>query len=580
VPASGASSTLVPKESGNVLTRFTVADYLLHRLSELGIDTIFGVPGDYVLEFICAITDGAGPAWVGNCNELNAAYAADGYARIKGAAALVVTAGVGDLGAAGGIAGSYAESVPVVVISGVPGSGNGPLGRPMVHHSLGDGDFRPFQRIFGEITTAQAILTADNAPAEIDRLCRELWLDNRPVYLALPADVAVMPVSRPERPLDLRPGLSDQHELNDFLGRLAEAARNPARTALLADIGVRQFGHTAAVNRVLSDIGVPWASTWAAAWDLDTSSPGYLGIYFGAKDGNDAVSYLNAAEVLIRVGSRRDEFGVGKADPSYRGAELVDIHPVGATIGDRQFPTLSMPDVIAGLAKAIGPRHRVSNGTAPMRSHLPFIPEADTRLTQDRFWERLADYIRQGDTIVVDTGSCNLGLRSIGLPSGVRVLTQNMWGSIGWSLPALLGANLADPSSRHILLIGDGAFALTAQEISTMLRSERAPLLVVLNNEGYLIEDMAGGRKMVCNDIWTWKYSALADAFDGYGAYQPLGLRVSTEGELDCALPEAERAQSDGRLVLLEVVLDRSDAPRLMRDIAAAMSGRELGVRA
>jgi TPP-dependent 2-oxoacid decarboxylase len=571
---------LVLKESGNVLTQCTVADYLLHRLGELGIDTIFGVPGDYVLEFICAITDGAGPAWVGNCNELNAAYAADGYARIKGAAALVVTAGVGDLGAAGGVAGSFAENVPVVVISGVPGSGNGPMGRPLVHHSLGDGDFRPFQRIFGEITTAQAVLTADNAPVEIDRLCRLAWLDKRPVYIALPADVAVMPVARPERRLDLRHDLSEQDELNDFLARVTAAIQAPARIALLVDIRVRQFGYTTALNRLLSETGVPWASTWAAAWDLDVSASGYLGIYVGAGDGNDAVSYIDAADVLIRVGSGRDEFGTGRADPSYRGAELVDIHPVGATIGDRQFPTLRMPDVIAGLTNAIGSHHRVSDGTAPIRSHPPFIPEADTRLTQDRFWERIADYIRQGDTIVVDTGSCNLGLRSVGLPSGVSVLTQNMWGSIGWSLPALLGANLADPSSRHILLIGDGAFALTAQEISTMLRSERGPLLVVLNNEGYLIEDIAGGRKMVCNDIWTWKYSALADAFDGRGAYQPLGLRVSTEGELDCALPEAERAQSDGRLVLLEVVLDRSDAPRLMRDIAAAVSGRELGVRA
>jgi TPP-dependent 2-oxoacid decarboxylase len=573
------SRTLALKESGNVLTQCTVADYLLHRLSELGIDTIFGVPGDYVLEVICAITDGAGPAWVGNCNELNAAYAADGYARVKGAAALVVTAGVGDLGAAGGVAGSYAENVPVVVISGVPGSGNGPLGRPLVHHSLGDGDFRPFQRIFGEITTAQAVLTADNAPAEIDRLCRLAWLDRRPVYITLPADVAIMLVARPERRLDLRHDLSEQDELNDFLACVAAAIQAPARTALLADIRVRQFGYTAALNRLLSETGVAWASTWAAAWDLDISTSGYLGIYVGAGDGTNAVSHIDAADVLIRIGSGRDEFGSGRADPSYRGAELVDIHPVGATIGDRQFPTVRMPDVIAGLTKAIG-SDRVSNGTAPVRSHPPFIPEADTRLTQDRFWERFADYIRQGDTIAVDTGSCNLGLRSIGLPSGVSVLTQNMWGSIGWSLPALLGANLADPSSRHILLIGDGAFALTAQEISTMLRSERAPLLVVLNNEGYLIEDIAGGRKMVCNDIWTWKYSALADAFDGRGAYKPLGLRVSTEGELDCALPEAERAQSDGRLVLLEVVLDRSDAPRLMRDIAAALNGRELGVRA
>jgi indolepyruvate decarboxylase len=467
-----------------------------------------------------------------------------------------------------------------VVISGVPGSGNGPMGRPLVHHSLGDGDFRPFQRIFGEITTAQAVLTAENAPAEIDRLCRLAWLDRRPVYITLPADVSVMPVARPERPLDLRHDLSEHDELNDFLARVASAIQAPSRTALLADIRVRQFGYTAALNRLLSETGVAWASTWAAAWDLDISTSGYLGIYVGAGDGNNAVSYIDAADVLIRVGSGRDEFGAGRADPSYRGAELVDIHPVGATIGDRQFPTLRMPDVIAGLTKAIGSRHRVSDGTARMRSHPPFIAEANTRLTQDRFWERFADYIRQGDTIVVDTGSCNLGLRSIGLPSAVSVLTQNMWGSIGWSLPALLGANLADPSSRHILLIGDGAFALTAQEISTMLRSERAPLLVVLNNEGYLIEDIAGGRKMVCNDIWTWKYSALADAFDGRGVYQPLGLRVSTEGELDCALPEAERAQSDGRLVLLEVVLDRSDAPRLMRDIAAAMSGREIGVRA
>jgi indolepyruvate decarboxylase len=571
------SRTATLKESGNALTQFTVADYLLHRLGELGIDTIFGVPGDYVLEFICAVTDGAGPAWVGNCNELNAAYAADGYARVKGAAALVVTAGVGDLGAAGGVAGAYAENAPVVVISGVPGSGNGPLGRPLVHHSLGDGDFGPFQRIYSEITTAQAILTADNAPGEIDRMSRQVWLNKRPVYISLPADVAVMPVTRPERRLDLHHDPSDPHELNDFLAHLAEATQRSARTALLADIGIRQFGYTAPLNRLLSDTGVPWATTWAAAWDLDTSALGYLGIYFGTVGGNDAVSHLNAADLLIRVGCRCDEFGTDKADPSYRGGELVDIHPLGATIGDRQFPTLRMPDVIAGLRNALGSHRRIRRDTAPMRAQPPFVAEADTRLTQDRFWERFANYIRQGDAIVVDTGSCNLGLRSIKLPSGVSVLTQNMWSSIGWSLPALLGSQLADSSSRHILLIGDGAFALTAQEISTMLRSGLAPLLVVLNNEGYLVEDLAGGRRMVCNDIWTWKYSALADVFDGHGAYKPLGLRVSNERELDCALAEAERAQANGRLVLLEVVLDRSDAPRLMRAIAAAASGGELG---
>jgi indolepyruvate decarboxylase len=550
-----------------MLAQFTVADYLLHRLGELGIDTIFGVPGDYILEFICAITDGDGAAWVGNCNELNAAYAADGYARVKGAAALVVTAGVGDLGAAGAIAGAYAEHVPIVVISGVPGPGTGLSGRSLVHHSLGDGDFGPFARMFGEITTAQATLTSHNAAAEIDRVCRQAWLDKRPVYITLPADVATTPIPHPDRPLDLRDELSDRHELDDLVGRVAKATQSPARTALLADIGVRQFGHTASLDGLLRDSGLPWASTWAAAWDLDTSAPGYLGIYFGAAELSNAVSYLNTADVLIRLGSRRDEFGVGKADPAYRGTELVEIQQVGATIGDRRYPTLRMPDVIEALAKALGSGQHVSDIAPPRRPRAPVTAEVDKQLTQDHFWERFANYIRQGDTVVVDTGTCNFGLRSIDLPSGVSVLSQNIWGSIGWSLPATLGAHLAAPASRHVLLIGDGALALTAQEISTMLRSGRAPLLIVLNNEGYLIEDFAGGRWMACNDIWAWKYSALADVFDGHGAYKPLGLRVSTEDELDRALGESARAQDDGRLVVLEVVLDRSDAPRLMRGL-------------
>src|SRR5258708_2027731 len=197
-----------------------------------------------------------------------------------------------------------------------------------------------------------------------------------------------MPVSTPERPLDLRHDLSEQHELNDFLARVAVAVQRPAPTALLADIRVRQFGYTAALNRLLSDTGVPWASTWAGAWELDSSSPGYLGIYFGPEDGNDAVSYVNGADVLIRVGSGRDEFGTGMADPSYRGAELVDIHPVGASIGDRQFPTLRMPDVIAGLTKAIGSHHRVPPTAPPMGSQPPVVAEAQTRLTHDRSWER------------------------------------------------------------------------------------------------------------------------------------------------------------------------------------------------
>jgi indolepyruvate decarboxylase len=193
-----------------------------------------------------------------------------------------------------------------------------------------------------------------------------------------------------------------------------------------------------------------------------------------------------------------------------------------------------------------------------------FEPQLGTRLTQDRLWQRLNLYLREGDTIVSDQGSCGFGLRSLKRPVGVSILSQGLWAAIGWSLPALLGAGAANPDGRHVLLIGDGAFALTAQEISTMMAAGQAPLIVVLNNGGYLVEDFAGGRQLACNDLWSWKYSRLPDVLDGSDQYRPLGLRVETEDQLESALHDAEQAQSDGRLVLLEFVLDRYDAKKAM----------------
>jgi|TARA_B100001964_G_C13900173_1_gene451295 indolepyruvate decarboxylase len=77
--------------------KITIGDFLLKRLAELDIHHIFGVPGDYNLGFLDQIVENKDMQWVGTCNELNGAYAADGYARIKGASAMVTTFGVGEL---------------------------------------------------------------------------------------------------------------------------------------------------------------------------------------------------------------------------------------------------------------------------------------------------------------------------------------------------------------------------------------------------------------------------------------------------------------------------------------------------
>ncbi|WP_264766429.1 thiamine pyrophosphate-binding protein, partial [Klebsiella pneumoniae] len=139
---------------------YTIGDYLLDRLVDCGIDRLFGVPGDYNLQFLDRVIAHSALGWVGCANELNAAYAADGYARIKGAGALLTTYGVGELSALNGIAGSYAEHIPVLHIVGAPSTGAQQRGE-LLHHTLGDGDFRHFARMSEQITCSQALTAAD-----------------------------------------------------------------------------------------------------------------------------------------------------------------------------------------------------------------------------------------------------------------------------------------------------------------------------------------------------------------------------------------------------------------------------------
>src|SRR5499433_3123632 len=161
--------------------RQSIGNFLLRRLKEADVKHIFGVPGDYNLELMQQLEDWRDPAWIGNCNELNASYATDGYARINGLGALSVTYGVGALSAINGIAGAYSEHVPVILISGslpLRAVQHGDL----MHHTLVDREKGNLCRMFAEITEAQARLTPENAAAEIDRLIMTSWRLKRPVY--------------------------------------------------------------------------------------------------------------------------------------------------------------------------------------------------------------------------------------------------------------------------------------------------------------------------------------------------------------------------------------------------------------
>src|SRR5215471_27289 len=219
----------------------SIGNFLLRRLKEAGVKHIFGVPGDYNLELMQQLEDLGDPAWIGNCNELNASYATDAYARISGLGALIVTHGVGALSAINGIAGAYAEHVPVICISG-----SIPLRAvqrgDLMHHTLADRDKGDFCRMFAEVTVAQARLTPENAAAEIDRLILTAWRRKLPVYLELPSYIGYLEVEVPNQSLTLEMAPSEQDGLNtctEMILKRLKAAKSPA---FLLDIDAIRFG--------------------------------------------------------------------------------------------------------------------------------------------------------------------------------------------------------------------------------------------------------------------------------------------------------------------------------------------------
>src|SRR5262245_11935247 len=221
--------------------RMKIGEFLLRRLKEAGVRHLFGVPGDYNLELLQQLEDTASLQWIGTCSELNASYAADGYARLNGLGALVVTNGVGALSAINGVGGSYSEHVPVICIAGSIPLRSIDRGLGM-HHTMADGGWDHFLNAYAHVTAAQVRLTPRNAVMEIDRLIFTAWREKRPVYMELPSDIAWLDIEAPAEPLALVEPPSDPERLGSCIAAIARQLSAATSPAILVDAEADRFG--------------------------------------------------------------------------------------------------------------------------------------------------------------------------------------------------------------------------------------------------------------------------------------------------------------------------------------------------
>ncbi|KAA8650221.1 hypothetical protein EYZ11_012127 [Aspergillus tanneri] len=551
-----------------------IAEYLFLRLHEVGIRAVHGVPGDYNLAALDYLPK-CGLHWVGNCNELNAGYAADGYARVTGISALITTFGVGELSALNALAGAYSEFVSIIHIVGQPHTASQRDGM-LLHHTLGNGDFNVFARISTDISCATAHLTHTHEVATlIDHAIRECWIRSRPVYITLPTDMIGKKIEgeRLDTPIDLSLPPNDP-EKEDYVVNVVlkylHAAKNPV---ILADACAIRHRVLDELHDLMEVSGLPTFVAPMGKGAVDETRKNYGGVYAGTGSNPGVREQVESSDLILSIGGVKSDFNTSGF--SYRIGQLntIDFHSTFVRVRYSEYPDVNMKGVLRKVTQKLGAVN--AQQVRPIANIVPNSEKnsATQAITHAWLWPTIGEWLKENDIVITETGTANFGIWDTRFPHGVTSISQVLWGSIGYSLGACQGAALAakEKNRRTVLFIGDGSLQLTAQELSTIIRNDLNPVIFVICNKGYTIERYIHGWDQGYNDIQPWDFKTLPTVFGAMNKYK--GYRVKTRDELINLFANKEFSSAP-YLQLVELHMPRDDAPASLKITAEAAASR------
>ncbi|WWD21511.1 hypothetical protein CI109_105997 [Kwoniella shandongensis] len=595
------------------------ATYVVERLKQCGVKQIFGVPGDFNLELLDYVEADPDIEWVGNANELNAAYAADGYARVKGTLAVIITTfGVGELSALCGIAGALAERVPVLHIVGAP-STSLQAKESLLHHTLNlPNSFTTFSTMSAPLSCSQALLNTISPKTDttwteaFDKTLQDVLEQCRPGYVEIPTDAFHAKVSAaglkeklphphsappPESTATALPvagtggkppnalsqvntsvpaaPASDEvtaHVVEEITARF-QAAKTPV---VLVDACAGRFGMAGEVRKLVEGSGIRVFETPMGKSLMDERHPLYGGCYAGANSLPTVREEVESADFVLYVGALKSDFNSGSFSVNIDPKITIELHSFTTNIGYAAYPTTDirhvLPLLVPAFKKVASSRVGKPSEGESVKEKLEtgvvegIVPKPEgNEIKHAWLWPRVGKWFADTDIIITETGTSSFGLTNVLLPSHSTYIAQILWGAIGWSVGACLGAAMAavedGQDRRTVLFVGDGSLQLTLQEIGTMLRRNVHPYLFVLNNDGYEIERQIHGWTAKYNDIQLYDHQLLLPMLAGKKTKTPYqSYEVHTPEELNALLDDKEFNVPD-RLRLIEVYMPRGDAP-------------------
>ena len=540
----------------------SIAEYLTGRLKDEGIEYIFGVPGDYALPLFSTFRKG-GIETINTCDEQGAGFAADAYARVRGMGAVCVTYCVGGLKIANAVAEAYAEKSAVVVLSGAPGMAERKKD-PLLHHKVRNFDTQ--RKIFEEITVGATVLdNPDTAASEIDRLLDLARRYHRPVYIEVPRDLMLTPCRPPSTRRESEE--SDPQALAEALEEARQMLLASRCPLILADVELHRFGLQKELVELTERTGIPVAATLLGKSVIAETHPHYIGVYEGATGRAEVNDYVEASDCLLLLGVFLTDITVGGSSSAFDMSRSIYATSEKLSIRHHSFEGVRLEDFVRGLLK-LGIQKRVLPGIAARRTEPMTRNSArpQDRITVQSLFAEVNRILSRDIIVIADVGEALFGASDLVIREPTEFLSPAYYASLGFAIPASLGAALANPRLRPLVLVGDGAFQMTGMELSTAARFGLSPIVVLLNNRGYSTERQILDGPF--NDLLEWNYCRLPELLGSGRACQ-----VRTNQELEETL-QAALAQKDS-FWLLEVRLNPHDRSPALERLAKRLAPQQ-----
>src|SRR5215208_3534402 len=537
---------------------YVVADYIIERLAQHGVEALFGVPAVFCAPVFNAAARRPNFRTVVTNSDLEAGYAADGYARVKGLSAVAVAYGPGTLSIANAVAGAYIERSPIVVINGGPSDKNitdqNTTG-VVYSHSMG----RPHTDldVFRNITVFSERETDINRlPQVVDDAITAALIRKHPVYVEIPRALLDSVCPQPVGAIDVTVPAGDADAVATSILQELDTVANPV---VIVGEEVQRYRLASQVLAVLDRLQVRWATTLVGKSVLPEDHPRFLGVFNGDRAPEALKTLIQQAGLIVALGSvfgsNHANLMIPKANQTIRVWDGVAVFRGGPP------KSVGLPALVAALdSQSIGvsPVAYTVGVATPVDPPAPATPELGYQQVFDVVAE--PEFLDPSFVVIPDTFLGIYPAARMKMPAQDSFIVNAIWASIGHSVGAAVGAAVPG-GKRPLVLIGDGGFQMVGQAVSTMVRYQHNSIIVIIDNSLYGIEQFLLGPGYYTNlSQPPLPYNVLPDwNFDAFA--QALGVTqvatVNTAATLRAALAAA-KAHTSGPSVIRALVGGRS----------------------